>query len=81
MALDHWQIPDTGLPQHFACDGNGDLVFRTGRSNDSRDITIRSIIDCVEPQLRTPLILRFNDILYSSMTKIHDSFQLAMEKI
>jgi arginine decarboxylase-like protein len=81
MALDHWHIPDTGLPQHFACDGNGDLVFRTGRGNDSRDITIRSIIDCVEPQLRTPLILRFNDILYSSMTKIHDSFQLAMEKI
>ena len=81
MALDHWHIPDTGLSQHFACDGNGDLVFRSGRGRDSRDITIRSIIDCVEPQSRTPLILRFNDILYSSMTKIHDSFQLAMEEI
>jgi arginine decarboxylase-like protein len=81
--MEHWRIPTTGLPQDFAIDKTGDLILRSTTWRGSREIKVRSIVERVKAppyRSRAPLILRFNGILYSSMSRIHNGFRAAMEK-
>ena len=72
-----------GLSHDFAVDKAGDLVIRSKTCHTSGEIKIRDIIERARspPYLsRAPLILRFDGILQSSMSRIHDSFRAAMEE-